>query len=132
MLAYFNTPVNAFANGGFLAGIKAIGGAILSFILWPIEKLLGALTWIPGIGGKISEWRDSLASFRAGLTGADTETTDVAPITARDAQSIQTERFISETENNSNVTIGLERGLTAQVSGSAPGIRVEQYHSGGF
>ena len=124
--------VQAFQTGGLVGALKHLGGAILSFLLAPIEKLLGALTWVPGIGGKISEWRDSLASFRAGLTGADTETTDVAPITARDAQSIQTERFISETENNSNVTIGLERGLTAQVSGSAPGIRVEQYHSGGF
>lgn len=124
--------VGAFQAGGIIGVLKQIGGAILSFLLAPIEKLMSGLTWIPGVGGKIAEWQNSLASFRAGLTGGENEAATTAPITARDAQSIQTERYITQSESNSNVTIGLEKGLTAQVSGSAPGVRVNQYHSGGF
>ena len=127
----WNMLVSAFQAGGLVGVLRQIGGAIVSFLLAPIEKLMAGLTWIPGVGGKIAEWQSSLASFRSEISGGG-EVVSNAPITARDAQSIQTERYFSQSESNSNVTIGLERGLTAQVSGSAPGVRINQYHSGKF
>ena len=126
----WNMLVSAFQAGGFVGVLRQIGGAILSFILAPVEKVMAGLEWIPGIGGKISEWKNSLASFRTELINGEPASTP--PMTQRDAQSISTERYFNQTENNSNVTIGLERGLTAKVSGAAPNVRVQQYHSGGF
>jgi hypothetical protein len=117
-----------------VGALQQIGWAILSFLLAPIEKILGSLTWMPGIGGKIEEWQASIAQFREGFAGGGgaAASSAAAPMTARDAQSIQTERYAYESTSNSNVTIGLERGLTAQVSGAAPNVRVNQFHTGGF
>ncbi len=45
----WNGIKNAFKSGGFLAGLKAIGKAILSFLLKPIEILLKLIGKIPGM-----------------------------------------------------------------------------------
>ena len=53
----------AFTDGGFIAGIKAIGEAILSFVLKPFELIIKAIEKITGLnlGGKAIE------NFRASL-----------------------------------------------------------------
>lgn len=54
---------DAFGNGGMLEGIKAIGKVLLDAVLWPIEKILGAVASITG-----ADWAtkatESLAAFR--------------------------------------------------------------------
>lgn len=123
--------VSAFSSGGIIGALKSIGASILSFILAPVEKILGALTWIPGIGDKISQWRDSIASYRADLTGEtnDTAIANTAPTqTAATAESYSREESVS----TSNIQIGLDKGLTAQTSGAAPGITINRQYSGAF
>jgi TP901 family phage tail tape measure protein len=69
----------AFREGGFLEGIKAIGKAILSFMLKPIEVLLQTISKIPKVGDFVKPALDKLENFRMGLdegmveTGSDTD-----------------------------------------------------------
>ena len=122
--------VAVFQDQGLIGALAMIGKSIVSFILSPIESVLNLLSNIPVIGDTFAQWRDSVAAFRDELSYSGLDST--GPITERDAQRINTETFISESNSNANVTIGLERGLVAQVSGPAPGVTIEQYHSGGF
>lgn len=57
----------AFKGGGIIAGIKAIGKTILSFIFAPVEAILKALTKIPKIGSKFQGAADWASGIKAGL-----------------------------------------------------------------
>lgn len=122
--------IEAFQGGGFIAGIKQIGVAILEFLLTPVQKLLGMLSKIPGIGGKfeginddISAWIDSMK-----YQGENTEVSNTAPVSNAERYSYSQNNNVNETR----MTIGLEKGLTGQVSGPAPGITVKTASSGAF
>ncbi len=130
VINYWQALVAVFQDQGLIGALAMIGKSIISFILLPIESVLNLLSNIPVIGDTFAQWRDSVAAFRDELSYSGLDS--AGPITERDAQRINTETFISESNSNANVTIGLERGLVAQVSGPAPGITIEQYHSGGF
>jgi TP901 family phage tail tape measure protein len=62
-----NDVFDAFKNGGFLAGIKQIGASLLSYILSPIEAILNAVSWIPGIGDLAKGAAEKIGSFRESL-----------------------------------------------------------------
>lgn len=122
--------IQAFQGGGFLAGIKQIGVSIIQWLLTPVQKLLGMLSKIPGIGGKfaginegISEWIDSMSYH-----DENTEVSQAAPVTPAERYSYSNSNNVSETR----MTIGLEKGLTGQVSGPAPNIDVKTLSSGTF
>lgn len=54
--------MNAFKAGGFLAGIKMMGLAILQSLVAPVESLLKLISFIPGMGklnDKLHGWFDS-------------------------------------------------------------------------
>lgn len=77
--------VNAFIHGGFVAGIKMIGVAILQFLIAPVEALLQMLSVIPGVGDlfggwndRIHEWIDGMRADIMGAAEADAETDDAA------------------------------------------------------
>lgn len=132
--------INAFKEGGFVAGIKQIGVTLLKWVLTPVQKMLGMLSHIPGIGGKIAEfnsgideWLESM-SFQGGEDKKDSEkenepgVTGYAPVTPAERYSYSQSTQISE----SRMTIGLEKGVQAKVSGPAPGITIQNTSSGAF
>lgn len=125
----FSKIIGAFQGGGFLAGIKQIGVAILNYVLTPIKAILGALSKIPGIGGKFEGMKNGIDDWIAGMSyqGEEGVTTD-GPVTQAD-RTVYSE---SNSTSNSNVTIGLEKGLTAQTSGPAPGVTINTGRSGRF
>lgn len=60
----------AFKEGGFINGIKMIGLAILQWLAAPIQGILKALSFIPGIGklsSKINGWFDSTRNNLLGI-----------------------------------------------------------------
>ena len=62
----------AFADGGFVAGLKVIGGTIISAVLSPLQDVLELLGKIPGVGSFFSEKAGNLEDFRAkALEGFD-------------------------------------------------------------
>lgn len=60
-----------FKSGGILAGIKAIGGAILAGLLSPIQSFLELVSKIPGVGNLAKGAAEKIARLRAGLQGID-------------------------------------------------------------
>ena len=69
--------VGKFKSGDILGGILAIGGAILSGILAPVQGLLELLSKIPGVGDLAKGGAEKIAEFRSFLTGE--EKTPVSP-----------------------------------------------------
>jgi len=90
----------AFQEGGFLNGIKAIGKAILSFMLKPIEVILKAIGKIPGMKWA-TKGAEAISNFRAnlddGLVGAESE----KPVNVQKASNdAQTSRYEEITKQN--------------------------------
>lgn len=126
---------SAFADGGILDGLLAIGRGLLSFVLAPAEGLLKALSYIPG-----ADWAESaynaISGFRDSLSGAGAEAgvvrttrADFAP-TVSSARAEQYSR--SESVSRSEVELRLAAGLEASPGAAAPGITVRRHSSGGF
>lgn len=59
--------INAFKVGGFIAGIKMIGVAILQFLLSPVEALLTMLSMIPGVGDLFAGWNERMHAWIDGM-----------------------------------------------------------------
>jgi hypothetical protein len=108
----------AFREGGFLEGIKAIGKAIVSIILQPIEwilKTVGKLT-----GAKwATNWSKSIEGLRGNLdkgllkptvvTKENKETTETEkPVNPARDQALFMQKSILETSNNQNVQINID------------------------
>lgn len=103
--------------------LKDFGALIFSTILAPIESLLNALSYIPGIGKWASSGAASIAGLRESLTG-DSQ----APVSQGERMAYSKEESVSTT----NLNIGLEKGLTGVWSGVAPGIDINMIASGAF
>jgi len=69
--------VGKFKSDDILGGILAIGGAILSGILAPVQGLLELLSKIPGVGDLAKGGAEKIAEFRSFLTGE--EKTPISP-----------------------------------------------------
>jgi TP901 family phage tail tape measure protein len=67
----------AFKTDGITAGLKKLGGVILSGILAPTQGFLEMLSNIPIIGDKIVPAADKIKAFRDQLKGVETENTIV-------------------------------------------------------
>jgi TP901 family phage tail tape measure protein len=69
----------AFTDGGFIEGLKRIGGVLLSGILAPVQGLLEILSYIPGLGHLAGKGAEKIEEFRNFLKGVDgaTVTADV-------------------------------------------------------
>lgn len=126
----FDNIKKAFSEGGFIAGIKTLGGTILSAILAPIQKIFELLSKIPGVGDFFADKANGLAEFRAkALTGfGAVENSDVtAPVT----QGERTAYSVTENNNNTSteVTVTLDKGLKGTASGNAPNVTVQSVSS---
>lgn len=70
---------NAFQTGGILSGIMAIGKALLSGLLAPMQGFLELISNIPGIGNLAETGALKLEELRAGLTTPETNITTPEP-----------------------------------------------------
>lgn len=119
--------INAFKVGGFIAGIKMLGLSILQMIAAPIQAVLEAVSWIPGMGwlhDKISGFfvnarsnilAGSGATDSAGGLPAESET-DAAASMAEPTRSAAVANSYSREESvtTNRVEIGLSDGLTVK------------------
>ena len=126
----FDNIKKAFSEGGFIAGIKTIGGTILSAVLAPIQQIFELMSKIPGVGSYFSDKASGLANFRAkALTGFGSvgNNSVTAPVTQGEITAY------SVTENNNNtsteVTVTLDKGLKGTASGNAPNVTVQSVSS---
>jgi hypothetical protein len=71
-----NDIIDAFSNGGFVAGIKQIGISLLDFVLTPIKAVLEAISHIPKIGGFAKAGLDKLNGFTDMLSVETERNTD--------------------------------------------------------
>lgn len=99
---------NAFKEGGILAGIKAIGKALFSFMLKPLEGILILISKIPKIGDKVLPALEKIKAFREGLdeglVEAEKEEKKVAnPAAAQTAA--QTERYEEISKQQLNISL---------------------------
>lgn len=126
----FDNIKKAFSEGGFIAGIKTIGGTILSAVLAPIQQIFELLSKIPGVGSYFSDKASGLADFRAkALTGFGSigNNSVTAPVT----QGERTAYSVTENNNNTSteVTVTLDKGLKGTASGNAPNVTVQSVSS---
>lgn len=129
----FDNIKKAFSEGGFIAGIKTIGGTIISAVLAPIQKLFELLSKIPGVGSYFSDKASGLADFRAkALTGFGSvgNNSVTAPVT----QGERTAYSVTENNNNTSteITVTLDKGLKGAVSSPAPNVTVQTAKSGAW
>lgn len=96
----------AFQSGGFLQGIIAIGKALLSFIIKPVEVIMKAIAkitgakWASNVAGGLEKFRSSLDE------GLLNQNETVTPVN-KDA-AVLTQKKILETNNTQNVQINID------------------------
>lgn len=147
----------AFANGGVAAGLKAIGGMLLNMVLAPVQALLEMLSKIPGLGkladfgaSKLEELRTNLVNTApAAQSVAQAKESYGTPAESRylsdyiqtmqrssaQAPVTQGERAAytrTETNNNSYLQIGVEKGVNITKQSFAPGVNIQTATSGAF
>ncbi len=125
----FGMIKTAFAEGGIVAGIKAIGAAIFSGILAPLQGLFELLSHIPGIGKLAGAKAAEIAALRESLTGGSPETPAPAAAAAPVTQGERAAYSREESFNKSEMYIGVDERLRYNVSGKAPGITVKTTRS---
>lgn len=129
----FENIKQAFSEGGFIAGIKTIGGTIISAVLAPIQQIFELLSKIPGVGSFFSDKAGGLADFRAkALTGFGSvgNKSVTAPVT----QGERTAYTMNETvtEEHVKIDVALDKGLKGSVTGTAPNTSLNLVRSGAF
>ena len=148
----FDNIKQAFSEKGVVAGIKTIGGTIISAVLAPIQKVFELLSKIPGVGSYFDGKAAGLADFRAdALTGfgamdnvagmqianSSVPTSEQSlmakqnNVTAPVTQGERTAYSVTENNNNTSteVTVTLDKGLKGSVSGNAPNVTVQSVSS---
>ena len=125
--------INAFKVGGFIAGIKMLGLSILQMIAAPIQAILEAVSWIPGLGwlhDKISGFFENARnSILAGSGASDSAAGGLPAESEADAATSMAEPTKSAAVANSysreesittnRVEIGLSDGLTVKNGATA-------------
>lgn len=132
--AMWQNVMSVFQAEGIVGVFKRIGSAILSWVLSPIENMLRALDWIPGIGDTIGSWADKIADMRSGFAESasfESNQQPTAPISPAERAVNNYSREESETTSNVNIT--LDDRLSANAYGSiSPGVTLQKTASGAF
>lgn len=132
--AMWQNTMSVFQAEGIVGVFKRIGSAILSWVLSPIENMLRALDWIPGIGDTIGSWADKIADMRSGFAESasfESNQQPTAPISPAERAVNNYSREESETTSNVNIT--LDDRLSANAYGSiSPGVTLKKTASGAF
>lgn len=132
--AMWQNVMSVFQTEGIVGVFKRIGSAIFNFVLLPIEEMLRALDWVPGMGDTIGGWADRIAEIRTGF-GENMTFTQGQIATQAPTQTAAVANSYSRQDNytTSNVNISLANQLQANVYGSvAPGVTVQRTSSGTF
>ena len=120
--------VTAFKIGGFIAGIKMIGVAILQCICAPVEALFSMLSNIPVIGDMFAGWNDRMHNWIDGMRADilavketekdEAEAVTTPPPTATDAQASSYSYQESTTTNRLEVAMaaGLEGRMVGKLA----------------
>ena len=132
--AMWQNVISVFQAEGIVGVFKRIGSAILGWVLTPIENMLRALDWIPGIGDTIGSWADKIADMRSGFAESasfESNQQPTAPISPAERAVNNYSREESETTSNVNIT--LDDRLSANTYGSiSPGVTLQKTASGAF
>ena len=142
----------AFTDGGFVNGIKVLGGTILSAILHPLQSILELLSKLPLVGDVFNKQAKALESFRQNALNGFGAMDNVAKmqlanssvptsvqslmakqnnVTAPVTQGERTAYSVTENNNNTSteVTVTLDKGLKGTASGNAPNVTVQSVSS---
>lgn len=134
VVAMWQNFMSVFQAEGIIGVFKRIGSAILSWVLLPIENMLRALDWVPGIGDTIESWADKIADMRSGFAESasfESNQQPTAPISPAERAVNNYSREESETTSNVNIT--LDDRLSANTYGSiSPGVTLQKTASGAF
>lgn len=134
IVAMWQNFMSVFQAEGIIGVFKRIGSAILSWVLLPIENMLRALDWVPGIGDTIESWADKIADMRSGFAESasfESNQQPTAPISPAERAVNNYSR--EESEITSNVNITLDDRLSANTYGSiSPGVTLQKTASGAF
>lgn len=134
VVAMWQNVMSVFQAEGIVGVFKRIGSAILGWVLTPIENMLRALDWIPGIGDTIGSWADKIADMRSGFAESasfESNQQPTAPISPAERAVNNYSREESETTSNVNIT--LDDRLSANAYGSiSPGVTLQKTASGAF
>ena len=116
----WNGIKKAFKEGGFLEGIKAIGRGLLSFLLKPIEIILGAVAKLTG-----AQWaKDATKSISDMRAGFDEGLVSKEKPVNKDASVLESKKTI-ESNSNQNLKIDInDPNNRANVSGNLTAIPV--------
>lgn len=98
----WNGIKKAFSEGGFIEGMKKLGGVILSALIDPLLFFLKLLAKVPGLGGAISPIIANVEDFQRRVEGNDEEA-PIAPVNTQATQN-QVQSEIVEKQQQS-VTI---------------------------
>ena len=124
--------VSVFQSEGIVGVFKRIGSAILGFVLTPIEAVLRALDWIPGIGDTMGSWADKIAEMKSGFD-ANASFTENQNLQIPPTKTAAVASSYSRQESYSNVNINLAEQLKSDNYGMvAPGVTVTRTASGSF
>lgn len=117
--------VAAFKIGGFIAGIKMIGVALLQCLCAPVEALLSMLSNIPVIGDMFAGWNDRMHNWIDGMRADilavketekdEAEAVTTPPPTATDAQASSYSYQESTTTNR--LEVAMAAGLEGRMVG---------------
>lgn len=132
--AMWQNVMSVFQAEGIVGVFKRIGSAILGWVLTPIENMLRALTWIPGVGDTIEGWADKIADMRSGFAeSASFESNQQLTAPISPAERAVNNYSREESETTSNVNITLDDRLSANAYGSiSPGVTLQKTASGAF
>ena len=142
----------AFTDGGFVNGIKVLGGTILSSILHPLQSIFELLSKLPLVGDVFNKKAKALESFRQNALNGFGAMDNVAKmqlanssvptsvqslmakqnnVTAPVTQGERTAYSVTENNNNTSteVTVTLDKGLRGTASGNAPNVTVQSVSS---
>ena len=148
----WETIKTAFNDGGFVNGIKVLGGTILSAILHPLQSIFELLSKLPLVGDVFKKQAQALGSFRQNALNGFGAMDNVAKmqlanssvptsvqslmakqnnITAPVTQGERTAYSVTENNNNTSteVTVTLDKGLKGTASGNAPNVTVQSVSS---
>lgn len=118
-----------FKGGDILGGILAIGGAILSGLLAPIQGFLELVSKIPGVGDLAKGAAEKIQELRFGLTGKKEEDQKLSPVNPYERSSVTREERNSRGELIIRDETGrAELGKQKEKSG----YKIQLQHSGGF
>ena len=142
----------AFTDGGFVNGIKVLGGTILSSILHPLQSIFELLSKLPLVGDVFNKKAKALESFRQNALNGFGAMDNIAKmqlanssvptsvqslmakqnnVTAPVTQGERTAYSVTENNNNTSteVTVTLDKGLKGTASGNAPNVTVQSVSS---